>query len=163
MPFSNLTGLSFFIAARFAFASWPGAILALMVLCAVSVLFLIAALSRHKKAGSGYIQLIGANGNAHGVLNPKGHVIVNGDVWPAISVDARKVLDGESVHVIGATSIRLEVEAVTTPPSVKQALAEVEANHVREIVAAGLASYNAGRTSSQANVARRDRTARRKK
>jgi prevent-host-death family protein len=45
----------------------------------------------------------------------------------------------------------------------EQALAEVEANQVRVIVAAGLASYHAGRTSTQANVARRVRTARRKK
>jgi membrane-bound ClpP family serine protease len=115
-PVANLTDLSSLLAAGFAYLSWPGAILALLVLCPVVVLFLIAALSRHKKAGSGYIHLIGVNGNAHGVLNPKGHVIVNGDIWPAISVDARKVRDGESVHVIGATSIRLEVRVVTASP-----------------------------------------------
>ena len=45
----------------------------------------------------------------------------------------------------------------------EQALAEVEAKQVREIVEAGLASYRAGRTSSQATVARRVRAARRKK
>lgn len=45
----------------------------------------------------------------------------------------------------------------------EQALAEVEARHVREIVEAGLSSYRAGRTSSQAIVARRVRAARRKK
>lgn len=45
----------------------------------------------------------------------------------------------------------------------EQALAEVEAKRVREIVEAGLASYRAGRTSSQAAVARRVRAARRKK
>ena len=45
----------------------------------------------------------------------------------------------------------------------EQALAEVEAKQVREIVEAGLAGYRAGRTSSQATVARRVRAARRKK
>jgi prevent-host-death family protein len=45
----------------------------------------------------------------------------------------------------------------------EQALAEVEAKQVREIVEAGLASYRAGRTLSQAKVARRVRAARRKK
>ena len=45
----------------------------------------------------------------------------------------------------------------------EQALAEVEAKQVREIVEAGLASYRAGRTSSQATVARRVRAARQKK
>jgi membrane-bound ClpP family serine protease len=119
-PFANSTGLVFLLAARFAFASWTGAILALVVLCTVSVLLLIVALSRHKKAGSGCVQLIGLNGTAHGVLNPKGYVIVNGDMWPAIAVDARQVLDGENVHVIGATSIRLEVGVVTASLSVKQ-------------------------------------------
>jgi prevent-host-death family protein len=45
----------------------------------------------------------------------------------------------------------------------ERALAEAEARQVREIVEAGLASYRAGRTSSQASVARRVRAARRKK
>jgi prevent-host-death family protein len=45
----------------------------------------------------------------------------------------------------------------------ERALADVEAKQVREIVEAGLSSYSAGRTSSQAAVARRVRAARRKK
>lgn len=45
----------------------------------------------------------------------------------------------------------------------EQALAQVEAKQVREIIEAGLSSYRAGRTSSQTAVARRVRTARRKK
>jgi prevent-host-death family protein len=45
----------------------------------------------------------------------------------------------------------------------EQAVADLEALQVREIVEAGLASYEAGRTSSHASVARRVRAARRKK
>lgn len=45
----------------------------------------------------------------------------------------------------------------------EQAVAEVEAKQVREIVEAGLSSYRSGRTSSQATVARRVRAARRKR
>jgi prevent-host-death family protein len=45
----------------------------------------------------------------------------------------------------------------------EQAVAEVEARQVREIVEAGLAGHRAGRTSPQAIVARRVRAARRKK
>jgi prevent-host-death family protein len=45
----------------------------------------------------------------------------------------------------------------------EQALSEVEAGRVREIVGQGLASYRAGRVSPQASVARRVRAARRKK
>ena len=45
----------------------------------------------------------------------------------------------------------------------EQAVAEVEAKQVREIVEAGLSSYGAGRTSPQAAVTRRVRAARRKK
>ena len=45
----------------------------------------------------------------------------------------------------------------------ERAVAEVEAKQVREIVEAGLSSHRAGRTSSQAIVARRVRAARRKK
>lgn len=45
----------------------------------------------------------------------------------------------------------------------EQAVAEVEAKQMREIVEAGLASYGAGRTSPQAAVAQRVRARRRKK
>lgn len=45
----------------------------------------------------------------------------------------------------------------------EQTLADVEAKQVREIVEAGLSSYRAGRTSSQAVVARRVSASRRKK
>ena len=45
----------------------------------------------------------------------------------------------------------------------EQAVAEVEARQVREIVEAGRSSYSAGRTSPQAAVARRVRARRRKK
>ncbi len=45
----------------------------------------------------------------------------------------------------------------------EQALAEVEAKQVREIVEAGLATYRAGHTLSHSTVARRVRAARRKK
>ena len=45
----------------------------------------------------------------------------------------------------------------------EQALAEVEARQVREIIEAGLSSYRSGRTASQRVVARRVRAARRKK
>ncbi len=45
----------------------------------------------------------------------------------------------------------------------EQAVAEVEARQVREIIEAGLSSYGAGRTSPQAAVAQRARARRRKK
>ena len=45
----------------------------------------------------------------------------------------------------------------------EQAVAEVEAKQVREIIEAGLSSYSAGRTSPQVAVARRVRAHRRKK
>ena len=45
----------------------------------------------------------------------------------------------------------------------EQAVAEVEAKQVREIIEAGLSSYSAGPTTPQAAVARRVRARRRKK
>ena len=57
-------------------------------------------------------------------------------------------------------AVILTVEAYE---QMERALADVEARHVREIVEAGLSSYLAGLTSSQATVARRVRAARRKK
>ncbi len=50
-----------------------------------------------------------------------------------------------------------------TYEQMEQALAQIEAKQVREIVEAGLSRYHAGRTAPQATVARRVRAARRKK
>lgn len=58
------------------------------------------------------------------------------------------------------TAVILTTEAYE---QMEQALAQVEAKQVREIVEAGLTSYRAGRTSLQTTVARRVRAARRKK
>lgn len=55
------------------------------------------------------------------------------------------------------------VAVILTAEAYEQAVAEVEAKQVREIVEAGLASYGAGRTSPQAAVAQRVRARRRKK
>jgi prevent-host-death family protein len=58
------------------------------------------------------------------------------------------------------TAVILTAEAYE---QMEQAVAEVEAKQVREIVEAGFSSYGAGRTSPQAAIARRVRAARRKK
>jgi membrane-bound serine protease (ClpP class) len=43
----------------------------------------LAALSRHKKSGTGPLALIGATGRALDELAPAGTVLVNGEIWPA--------------------------------------------------------------------------------
>jgi prevent-host-death family protein len=57
-------------------------------------------------------------------------------------------------------AVILTVEAYE---QMEEALTDVEARQVREIVEAVLSSYSAGRTSPRAAVARRVRAARRKK
>jgi membrane-bound ClpP family serine protease len=77
---------------------------------ASALLVVIAALSRHKKAGSGPLSVVGASGRAHLPLNPEGFVLVEGELWPAVSVTREKIETGQTVRVVGAKATHLEVK-----------------------------------------------------
>lgn len=62
----------------------------------------VMALSRHKKSGTGEIQLIGAEALVHSELTPEGAVLIEGELWRARS------LDGTSI----AAQVRVEVAEV---------------------------------------------------
>ncbi|MGB7924104.1 MAG: NfeD family protein [Pyrinomonadaceae bacterium] len=73
-------------------------------------LALIVALSRHKKAGTGDLDLIGATALVETNLEPEGSVLVRGELWRARSRTGATLESGSGVRVVGATRHLLEVE-----------------------------------------------------
>lgn len=67
----------------------------------VLVAFLIAALSRHKKAGSTDIKLIGEIARVDTKLDPVGTVLVSGELWRARSDDGATISSRVRVRVVG--------------------------------------------------------------
>jgi membrane-bound ClpP family serine protease len=74
-----------------------------IILTAGSLLIaaILVALSRHRKSGSGKINLLGAIGATTTKLDPEGAIIVSGELWPALSNDGQTISDQERVRVIG--------------------------------------------------------------
>jgi membrane-bound serine protease (ClpP class) len=68
---------------------------------ALVVAALIAALSHHKKAGTGVIKLMGETGWVDTQLDPEGTVLVHGELWRAKSSDGSVILSHASVRIVG--------------------------------------------------------------
>jgi membrane-bound ClpP family serine protease len=75
--------------------------IAILVIFTLLVATLLAALSRHKKAGAGDIKLLGEIGTVETRLNPEGTVIVCGELWRAKSNDGAGIAERASVRVVG--------------------------------------------------------------
>ncbi|HEY2974229.1 MAG TPA: NfeD family protein [Pyrinomonadaceae bacterium] len=76
-------------------------ILAIMAIFAALVAAVVAALSRHKKAGAGDIKLIGQIATVEAPLAPEGTIIVHGELWRAKSDNGSVVLSHAQVRVVG--------------------------------------------------------------
>lgn len=86
-----------------------------LLVLTVAVLALVAAMSRHRKAGSGDLRLIGEVGSVEEELQPEGSVIVRGELWRARARDGGRVGRGRgNVRVVGAKAHLLEVEEVAS-------------------------------------------------
>lgn len=72
-----------------------------MAICTALVAGVVAALSRHKKTGSGDIQLIGEIAMVETRLAPEGTVIVHGELWRARSNDGTVISANARVRVVG--------------------------------------------------------------
>jgi membrane-bound ClpP family serine protease len=73
-------------------------IIAIMV---TLVAIVIAALSRHKKAGSRDLRLLGEIGRVDTTLDPEGTVLLSGELWRARSDNGATILYRSRVRVIG--------------------------------------------------------------
>ena len=62
---------------------------------------MLAAVSRHKKSGSGDVKLIGSTGLVDTKLDPHGTVLIHGDLWRACSNDGSAIATRSKVSVVG--------------------------------------------------------------
>ncbi len=78
-------------------------------------LFLIAALSRRRKASPGKFDMIGSVASVEKDLCPEGAVLVRGELWRARVRDGRSVPCGRlNVRVVGVNRHLLEVVPIET-------------------------------------------------
>lgn len=76
------------------------------------VLLVIVAASRHLKAATGELNLMGAVASVETTLEPEGSVLISGELWCARSLDGTTIERGRTVRVMGASGHLLEVERV---------------------------------------------------
>jgi membrane-bound serine protease (ClpP class) len=84
--------------------------LAALLFAGLALTLMIAAASRHKKAASGELGLMGALALVETTLVPEGSVIVDGELWRARLRTGGKLERGQMVRVVGASGHLLEVE-----------------------------------------------------
>ncbi|HKQ52687.1 MAG TPA: NfeD family protein [Pyrinomonadaceae bacterium] len=70
----------------------------------------VVALWRHKRAGEGDVELVGAAASVETALEPEGSVLVRGELWRARSRSGARMERGRAVRVVGASGHLLEVE-----------------------------------------------------
>jgi membrane-bound ClpP family serine protease len=89
----------------------PLMLLGLLLAVALALgLFLIAAMSRHRKGATGKLDLMGARASVETTLGPQGSVLIRGELWPACSRTGATVQRGCKVRVVGAKGHLLQVE-----------------------------------------------------
>ena len=88
-------------------------VLAVALAFGLGLALIIAAVSRHKKGGTGELDLLGATGLVQTSLGPEGSVLVRGELWRARTRTGAVIERGREVRVIGASQHLLEVEPVT--------------------------------------------------
>src|SRR3982750_2158788 len=69
----------------------------------VVVLLIIVAASRHKKAATGELNLMGALASVEMTLEPEGSVLIRGELWRARSSEGGTIERGRCVRVVGAS------------------------------------------------------------
>ena len=79
----------------------PTTVIAVVAIFTLLVAVVVAALSRHKKAGGGDIKLIGEIATVDIRLDPEGTVIVCGELWRARSNDGGVISSRARVRVVG--------------------------------------------------------------
>lgn len=87
-------------------------IIAVVAVLATLVVIVVFALSRHKKAGSGDIKLVGEIAHVDKRLEPEGTVLVRGELWRAKSRDGSVISSPARVRIVGFQDHLVLVEPV---------------------------------------------------
>jgi len=73
----------------------------ILVACILVAAAMLAAVSRHKKSGTGDVKLIGATGLVDTRLDPHGTVLIHGELWRACSNDGSSIATRSTILVVG--------------------------------------------------------------
>jgi membrane-bound ClpP family serine protease len=76
----------------------------------VLLLIIVASISRHKKSASRDVHLVGATALVDSELNPQGTVLVQGELWGALSRNGTSIAVHSRVHVVALRDHLLVVE-----------------------------------------------------
>lgn len=72
---------------------------------------LVAVLSLRKRFANRELRLIGESARVETTLTPEGTVIMDGELWPARSIDSLVISSQRRVRVVGIDDLSLLVEA----------------------------------------------------
>jgi membrane-bound serine protease (ClpP class) len=72
----------------------------ILVACILVAVAMLAAVSRHKKSGTGDVKLIGATGVVDTRLDPHGTVLIHGELWRACSNDGSSIATRSKISVV---------------------------------------------------------------
>ena len=82
------------------------------LLVGLALILIIVAESRHKKAATVELDLMGALASVETTLAPEGSVLIRGELWRARLRTSGKLEPGRAVRVVGASDHLLEVEPI---------------------------------------------------
>lgn len=85
-------------------------VLATLFAVGLIIALVIVAVSRHRKAATGALDLMGALASVETTLEPEGSVLIRGELWRARARTGANVERGRTVRVVGASNHLLEVE-----------------------------------------------------
>ena len=86
-----------------------GLVIITLITGLVIAVSIVALLSRHKKSGTGPINLTGLTAVVMTALEPEGTILVRGEIWPAQTHDGTTITPNITVKVVGATGHLLVV------------------------------------------------------
>jgi membrane-bound ClpP family serine protease len=77
-------------------------LIAILAFVGLIALAIVIALYRHKKTSAGEVHLIGELCHVNTHLTPDGTVLVQGELWPARSIDGNFIAPPSLVRIVGA-------------------------------------------------------------
>ena len=85
-------------------------VLVALMAVGLALALVIVAVSRHRKAATGELDLMGALATVETTLEPEGSVLIRGELWRARLRTGANIERGRTVRIVGASNYLLEVE-----------------------------------------------------
>ena len=85
-------------------------VLVALFAAALVLALVVVVVSRHRKAATGELDLMGALATVETTLEPEGAVLIRGELWRARLRTGANIERGRTVRIVGASNYLLEVE-----------------------------------------------------